>query len=227
MSGQRAGLWVLTVALVGGVAAGTYALWPGDQPPPVTPPAPPAAPPEQTPERAAQYMASAEFAALDPAKKQAYFDGLVEKFRDRTDLFDVMRKLRTTLSEEQQDRLRKIITPLAVKAFEREVDAFLAMPAAERTAYLDKRVDQMVARRKAREAQRAAREREAGTAAGGSETKVEHTPRRRGPNLARFREQIDSVPPEKRAKFIEFMLAFRRRMQERGVEMRPGPPPAR
>lgn len=217
------------VVLVAGLAIAAWRFWPEEaaEPPPPPPPA------EQTVTDVAKYLASEEFAGLDPEKKQKYFDKIVERFEKENTWPGAAREL----SEEERKRFRKNAGPLFRKMMEKRIDKYFELPEKERTAYLDKMIDGFQAMRKARGKRRA--ERKAAGESGGAPSSGSSgssggsggSPHGRGGlSLKRISEMFQKTSPERRAKLIQFMLDMRKRAQERGVTVRghgsgKGPPP--
>lgn len=88
------------------------------------------------------------------------------------------------------------------QGMEKRMNGFFEVAPEQRTAYLDKMIDEMQERIK----QMPARD------AGGGP--------RGGP--AGMRARMEKSTPEQRAKFTEFFGAMRKRMKERGLDFRPG-----
>jgi len=171
-----------------------------------------AAPPEEV----AKYMASEEFGKLSEAERRDY----IEKLRDAREPQEQRRLMRSgaELSDEERRQLRANVAPVFQKMMEDRIDRYFALPASQQQAYLDEMIDQMqqfVAQRPAarptpREASGSSSE-----PAGG---------RGRGFTPERLKQRIETTDPAKRAKFVEFFKAFRRRMEERGIRFDRRPP---
>ncbi len=233
---QRAKFVMIAVyaAIFAGVAAGAYVLWPRERPVVVVP-----VPSTQTPEETMKYVASKDFEALDADEKEKYFDEAVKHFESQ----NVWRMPRTELSPEERERLFKNAGPLFQKVMDARIDKYFALPPEEKTAYLDNMIDRMQEMRAAGEERR----RERGAARGTTDpaavaaTDTGRPPRPestgtpgttqpqecRGPgerfSPQRIKERIESTPPEDQAKRAEFFKAFRKRMEERGIQFPRGP----
>ncbi len=235
---QRAKLLMIAVyaAVLAAVGAGAYVLWPRERPVVVVP-----VPSTQTPEETIKYVASKEFEALDADEKQKYFDEVVRNFESQ----GVWRPPRTELTPEERERLFRNAGPLFRKVMDARIDKYFALPPEEKTAYLDNLIDRMQEMRAAGEERRrerrepAARSTSDPAAASHSETSQPptaeganapggiQTQERRGPgerfSPQRIKERIESTPPEDQAKRAEFFKAFRKRMEERGIQFPRGP----
>ena len=200
------------VVLVAGIAGASYALWSRPAEEPTAQPAPePSA--ENRPE-VVKYMASESFDKLDDKAKKEYFDqvsgagGRGFGFRGRG----------ADLTEEERQRLRENVRPLARQAMEERMTAYFELPKAEKTAYLDDMIGRMQAGREAREKRRQER-------AAAAEANTDSAPttnnnrRRRRFTPERMRTRIEASDPEQRARRIQFMRDLRERAEELGIEM--------
>jgi len=207
------------VAAVTGGALGTWAWF-------RTPSAPD--PAKQTPQKLMEYMASDEFAAQPREVKEQYFqrmrqlreEGGREAFRG------------AQLDDPQRRQLRQNMRSMFEERMDETMQKYFALPADQRTAYLDQLIDEQQARmsRWREERSRRAEERAASGPAEGQQTAAGSgeegdRPRRadrgrRGLTPERLKQRIEHTTPERRAMREEFMKALRKRMEERGIEMR-------
>lgn len=193
-------------AVVGGVVVATV-VWPGPTPPD---------PDKQEPRETVKYLASEEFGKLKDEQKQQYMEKLVE----RAETQPFMRRPDVDLSEQERERMFENVRPFFMQMMEQRVDAYLKLPPAERTAYLDRMIDQMAARRQGRGAGGGQPSAGSDTSASG-DRRGQGGPHGRGFTPARMKRILETVPPERRAKFVEFMKDMRQRMEQRGIDMRP------
>jgi uncharacterized membrane protein len=204
------------VVLMAGIAGGAYLLWPRPAPEPAEPPPDPSA---QKPQEALKYMASEAFEKLDDEAKKEYFDQVREASGGRGFGF---RGRGADLTDEERERLRQNVRPLAMKAMEDRMSAYFELPAEEQTAYLDDIIDRMQAGREAREERRKERAEAAETAPDAETATAGNTPRRdhhrRGFTPERMKTRIETSEPEQRARHVEFFKALRNRAEERGVD---------
>ena len=212
------------VVLVGGLAGAAYVLWPSSAEKAAAPDIKSAPKPSaESPHDAIKYMASESFENLDDKAKKEYFDQVREvaggpglRFRGRGG----------DLSDEERQRLRQNVRPLARKAMEERITAYFELPKDEKTAYLDNIIDRMPAGREAREERR--RERaaaaEANAESAPATTANNNTPRpngrRRRFTPERMKRRIETTEPEQRARHIQFRKDLRERAEERGLELR-------
>jgi len=182
-------------------------------------PAPPPEPGAQSPRQVREYLASKDFAAQPVRARRDYLERALASgtsggrgrrlFRGADDL-----------TEEQRHRLRENVGPLMrermQQMMERRLDDYFALPPAERTAYLDRMIDEMADRR-ARRPPPTARSRPEPS------SESPRPPRRRGRGFApeRMKRHIEKTPPEVRARRMEFHKAMRKRMEERGIRFQP------
>ncbi len=204
------------VVLAAGIAGGAYLLWPRPAPEPAAPPPDPSA---QKPKEAVKYMASEAFEKLDDEAKKAYFDRVREASGGRGFGF---RGRGADLTDEERERLRKNVRPLAMKVMEDRMNAYFELPEEAKTAYLDDIIDRIQAGREAREERRRERA-EAAKAAPDAETANAGNSPRRGGHGRRFtpermKNRIETSEPEQRARRVEFFKALRDRAEERGVD---------
>ena len=183
--------------LLVGAAAGAWAV--------LRPPPPPPSPQSQSHEQIRRYMASRDFGRQSDQAKRQYMRAVAAARGERP---------RPTtrgapLSDEQRARLRENVRPLFRQMARERMDKYFALRPEERTAYLDKMIDERMARRPQGRANRPP---------GGDRG------RRRGPSPERLKRRIENTPPEVRAKRVEFMEALRERMKQRGIDPPAGPP---
>jgi len=172
------------------------------------PPPPPPSPRDQTPEQIHRYMASKDFARQSNPAKRRYMHAAMASRRQQP---------RPTtrgdrLSDQERARLRENVRPLFRQVAQERMDKYFQLPPSEQTAYLDKMIDERIARRQQRQVQ-------------GNRPPRGNRPRGSGrdPSPARLKRRIENTPPEVRAKHIEFRKALHERMKQRGIE----PPPRR
>lgn len=114
-----------------------------------------------------------------------------------------------------------------------DIKAYFALSEADRVAFLDKKLDEMEARRAEHEKRRAEEEKNGakpGEGGPGEAKPGEAKPGEGGPprnrsendRLNRLRERLDESSPSERAERQAYFDAMRQRAQERGVSM-PGP----
>jgi len=97
------------------------------------------------------------------------------------------------------------------------VQEYFLLPEDQRTAYLDKIIDNMQARRKEFEAQRKEFD------ANSPDARQMRERMRREFRPERMRQRSESIPPQTRAQMAEFFKAMHRRAMERGIRpQRPG-----
>jgi len=207
---QNAMVALAAVTLMAAVAG--LGLWLRATPePPVVGPRPE----RQTPEEVVRYLASPAYEELDPKSREAYFEGAVNRFDQENVNWPA---LADPLSEEERQRLQRNARPLLRQMMERRVDRYFELPPEERTAYLDEMIDQMEARFRAAHARRARSEEGPRAAAEATPDRGPPHPRRGRFTPARLKQIIENTPPEKRARFVEFMKVARRRRIERGIK---------
>lgn len=221
MNRKAVSIVTIGVVLAAGIAGGAYLLWPRPAPEPAEPPPDPSA---QKPQEALKYMASEAFEKLDDKAKKEYFDQVREASGGRGFGF---RGRGADLTDEERERLRQNVRPLAIKAMEDRMNAYFELPAEEKTAYLDDIIDRMQAGREAREERRRERAEAAEAApdaetANAATTDASNTPRRdrhrRRFTPERMKTRIETSEPEQRARRVEFFKALRNRAEERGVD---------
>jgi hypothetical protein len=176
---------------------------------------------------AVEALKSADFSKLSEEDKVAY----AEKLRELRP-WELMRPGRggdgegedstPELTEEERKSMRENARTLFHAALNDRVQGYFGTPEEDRTAYLDKLIDDMQQRRKEME-QRRSSEGEGGTTPGGRDRdgegrREEDGTDRRERGMARMKNRIETTDPEERAQFVEFMKQMRARMEERGIE---------
>jgi hypothetical protein len=184
-------------------------------------------PAETSPLAVARYIASDEFATRPAAEKVAFLEK-AHKLRNSSRPGRGLRDPIGQLSEEERDRLHRNVRPVMKQMMMKRVTEFHALETdAERTAYIDRLIDERMARRKAHEAARKDREAARKPDGGSGDTVAGSRPRRRGPDAARMKKRIETSTPEERAQVQEFFKAVMKRMVERKISpprRGPGPP---
>jgi len=148
----------------------------------------------------------------------------------KSDYLDKLRKERTDftgppqgLSKDQQEKIHRNMGAVFRHRMDQEMEEFAKMTPAERTAFLDKRIDQMESFRK-----------NGGPRGGplgppgppgmggpGGQRAPGGRPPRPSPEM--MRRMLENTTPHQRALMVQFMDAMRKRMEERGIK--PPPPP--
>lgn len=112
------------------------------------------------------------------------------------------------LSEEQRRSFFESSAPIFMKMFEARVDQFLKLSPEEQDAEIDKRIDEMQARRQAGPPQ-------AGGPGGGAAPSAQQIDEMR-------KKMLDWTTPEQRAKFDTAFQKFNERLKQRGMSSMPG-----
>jgi len=207
----------LTLVLVAaGAAAAAWFYWPREAQAPD--------PQEQEPEQIARYLASDDFAALPPERRQAYVDKLASQFEEGRGFRGSMRD--PDLTEEEMEKIRKNAAPHFRAYMKKRLDDYFAMTPEEKTAVLDKFIDRMQEGRKQWEKRRAEQAKSGDGGDGGGPPWARKGRRGSGFSLDRLRKRIEGTDVQTRARMVQFMLDFRARMLKRGIEFRPPGPPA-
>jgi hypothetical protein len=168
-------------------------------------------PEAQSPEERAAYAASKSFARLSVDARRAYLQAAgMGRGGARPEP--------GTLSEAERTQLRKNVGEVRREDMQQRVQAYFALPPAQRTAYLDEMINQRLQREATRD-----RDDDRGGPGPGPERGGEG----RGPTPERMKKRIENTPPEERAQMTEFRKAMRERMQARGIEGGMGPPGGR
>ncbi|MFP4053694.1 MAG: hypothetical protein ACLFV7_07520 [Phycisphaerae bacterium] len=161
-------------------------------------------------------LASKEFGSMSLSDRAAYLKRIEQETGQNP------RRLlrRAELSEEQRSRLRENLAPLGRQRMQERMQKYFDLPAQQRTAYLDKMIDEFQERRTEWEKRRA--QRQANPPKEGDNGQQTRRGREgRGHFTAgRLRQRIETSDPLERARHVEFISALRKRMQERGI--RPG-----
>lgn len=162
---------------------------------------------ENDPQGLRQYMATAEFGELPDSEKNEYLD-LRMKNRGSFRRSDQ----REQMTDEQRQQYRKNMGSMMRQRMQQRMDDYFKSSPEEKTAKLDESIDRMQQRMKQWEQRRAS---------GESERPRGERPRRghgRGFSLDRLAERIENTPPEKRARFVQYMKDMQQRMKERGID---------
>lgn len=173
----------------------------------------PAPPPEvnaETTQESAEYLASEDFKKLPEKKKEKFVAEIFRSGQGRT----VMREARKNMSEEQRQEFRRSTRSMFRKRMEKRMDDYFKLPPDQRLAQLDKMIDRMQERRN--------RPRRARDNSDGNRRRGRGWGRRGRRSPERMKRRIERTSPERRAKFVEFHKAMRKRMKERGIEPRRG-----
>jgi uncharacterized membrane protein len=204
---------IILLASAGGVvilSAGAVAavlFWPWGEPKPAS----------DKPEDIVKFMAQEDFSKLSDAKQQEYFNKLSANGPPWA-AFQAGRNL----SEAQREQLHQNMRPMMERRMEQHMDEFFALPPEKRNEFLDRQIDRM----------------QQGFGRGQRPQGSENPPREARPDgrggsgrhgrggftPERMKRMLERTSPERRAKFVEFMKAMRKRMQERGIESPSGPP---
>ncbi|MHC4563164.1 MAG: hypothetical protein ACYS8X_10385 [Planctomycetota bacterium] len=211
---------VVVIAVLAGAVVAVVTIWPDAETRAAAQAerksAAPSAPGLDEPQEVITYLASEKFEAMGQAKKEAYYRKLAEAPDDslREALWG-QREAMESLDEEQRARLRQHVGSMMQIRMETQLDRYFAMTPEEKKAYLDERIDRWSGHRRERGAGRSGdsntsstqRRREGGRRGGRHQFGPEHLDR-----------IIQSVPPERRAKFVQFMKDMRDRRAERARE---------
>jgi|GEM_PF-1941854 len=213
---KRNAVILASIAAVAGAVVLGVAYWPegpikaGPVPEPIA----------QTREDVVQYMASKQFAALPVDQRQDYMQRARQAHPD-------LRGRRgggagdVELTEEQRDQLRSNMRSVMEDRMRQREEEYLKLPPEDRTAYLDKIIDEM----QQRMAERTTRpRRDADTPRDPNAPPDANRPAGRGRGFTpqRMRERIETADPAQRAVRAEFRKALQKRMEERGVSFGPG-----
>ena len=175
--------------------------------------------------QAMEVLKTADFSKLSDEQKLAY----AEKFRDLRPWGGRGRQSpdgQETLSEEEKQRVRANSRELFRAGAQKRMDDYFALPKEEKTAYLDKMIDEIVARMAEHQKERAEEAKTASPKTAAEESPSPEKPHvkmnaedRKKRSLARMKELIETTNPEELAKRIEFMKALRDRMEARKIQM--------
>lgn len=162
---------------------------------------------------------------MEAMQAQLELDGDQRLSREkRREIYEKMEATYETMSAE--DRREWNIRQEADDRWDKEIDAYFALPPDQRAAHIDERIDQMEEMRRVWEERRASgdnprgdRDRNRGTGGGGGGgggwSRGMMTPEQRN---ARRRDRLDSTTPMRRAQRAEYARAFRERLVERGIQ---------
>ncbi len=223
-----------------GVGVAGYYLWPEPAPEP-PPPAETA-----TTQEAREYMASDDFNRL-PLDQRSEWAG--QTMRRVAQMDDAARRdLWESTGEETRDRIRENMRQMMTERWNRDVETYHSLPASEREAFIDKKIDEMRSRGRGgwgmgrgprgdrpprREGQ--ARSNDRGRRAEASRGGPGDRDRRsgdRGRGSGRYRGRrggggpggrLARMPADKRGEYLVYRKAMAKRLAERGL----GPPGGR
>lgn len=171
------------------------------------------APPEnpETPEEAIRVIASRHFQSLDPDQQQIHVEkAFSEKSKKGPSAFDA-------LTTSQRVRLKENMAAYQARSWTRRIEAYHALPPAEKTAYLDQLITEEEQKRieKASAQDHSPKSGDGGKASGASEkwksAKDESA-------AGWLKQSIESTSPDERARSLEFKKALRDRREQRGLE---------
>lgn len=168
----------------------------------------PVSPPVEKSSDAVKYMASTEFKKLSEDERKAYFKGVNEKLgEDRGAFF----REASSLSDDERKQLRENTGSIFRAMMNERVNKYFSLSKEEKTAYLDKMIDEMEKRRK---------DGPPPGAAPPGENKNAKANKDGGPGKGpggpeRIKKMIEGTSSSDRAKNIQFMMDMRARMQER------------
>jgi len=123
------------VLCLGGIGVGGYVLW-GDPPP-----KPPPSVETSTMADNADYLAGPDFERLPANERLAWFEGQMAKAVDMDD--DAFFETCKNVDESKRERIRTNLTLVMRDRLRRDVADFQKLPASEKDAFLDERIDQM------------------------------------------------------------------------------------
>lgn len=178
----------------------------------------PAAPPNpesQSPDEVRSYLASEEFSKHSEPVRQEYLDKVIASATPGAMRRSALGQPRD-LTDEQRRRLRQNVQPLMQNMIQQRIDQYFELPEQQRAAYMDKLIDEMMAWRPRPQSTPPAETPQPQPAGSSTQQRPGHD-RGRGFSPQRLKEYIESTPPETRAKLVEFMKAFRERMEQRGI----------
>jgi hypothetical protein len=165
-----------------------------------------------------------EILAMQEEARQKYAAaGGPRTVAEATEAFTAMTAIRGKI-EALPEHLRPEVERSGVNvfrsAFRARIDEYLNAPPAQRTAVLDRQIDQEEMMRKAFEAGRAAMNAVGAGGAGGDAERPRGGPPRGGTQEDgnRWRKgMIDRTTPEQRARYVEYRRAMDKRREERGL----------
>lgn len=165
---------------------------------------------KQSSDEMVKYLASPEFAKLPEEVKKDYFKGVNEKFDDEG---KSIRGEASNLADGDRQQLRDNTEKLVRAMFQERIDKYFALPKEERTAYLDKVIDEM---QKRREERQKAREK-SGNDKPQNANNQQGNNRQRDParGLERAKKRIENNDSSTRAKQVQFFKDLHARSAER------------
>ncbi len=162
----------------------------------------------QTPEQTVEMLASEEFHGLSSDKKEAYYQELLDtneaQGEDRGAIMGAFFRAAGKMDDQQKERLQENARELGMAFMERRLDEYFALSQEAKNAHLDERIDQIQQWRERSDGQDGGGHRRGGG-------------RRRGLTPEMLERFIEHVPPARRAKFVQYRLDIRDRMEERGI----------
>jgi hypothetical protein len=180
-----------------------------------------------------QHAASAQMAQIETLRQQAFAEELPET--ERRELREKLRDEIRKLPEAERDRLWQQGREQFRSQMQERIQEVLALPPAERTAALDKQINEFEKRRKERDSRRSERGSErdrpgpGAPSAGGAGAANGATAGTQGasnqpaggrnpqdPN-ARRRRMLDNTTPQQRAQMAEYRRLMNERRKERGL----------
>jgi len=211
---RRRLLWTVCAAVccAAAIAAAVLAFRPRGK----APPAPAAA--QTDPLAVVRFVATEQFAQLPDAQKADYAAKLEEAVPKLIEAYG-----NGQIDDDLRRAAMRNIGPVILR---KRLDEYFALPPGpQRTAYLDRQIDQMEQQRAMIEAARAARA--ARNPPRDGATQQPNQPR--GPSrwmasAAAMKERLESIPPDQQARFAEFLNDLRKRREQRGLPAF-GPPP--
>ena len=160
-----------------------------------------------SPEEKVKFIASDKFKDLSK-EQQAQFLQQSMRRGEPGEMF----KADQSLTQEERDKLRRNMRSAMEERRKQEVDAYFALPAGQRDAYLDSVVKDMASRPPPGPPPQADGKRPSGPPPGGG--------------FSHFKERVDSTDPVTRAKEMEYRKAVMNKMKQKfGGRMPMGPPP--
>lgn len=167
---------------------------------------------KQSSDEMVKYLASPEFAKLPEEVKKDYFKGVNEKFEDEG---KSIRGEASNLAEGDRQQLRDNTEKLLRAMFQERIDKYFALPKEERTAYLDKVIDEMQKRREERQKAREKSGNDKPPPQAGNQQGNNNRQRDPARGLERAKKRIESNDSTTRAKQVQFFKDLRARSAER------------
>lgn len=170
-----------------------------------------------------KFLASEEFGQLKKDEQRQYLSAL-RKTREQApgpgDKREERQSVFRELNDKQRERLRSNMREVHGTMMKERLDKYYALPAEQRTAYLDNIIDRMqqhMQRRRAPDNQPGA------TRTNGNEPRRRDSDSGKRPDWksriqAHIKNHIETSDPETRARMTQFRLELRKRMEERGIE---------